>query len=201
MSFLPHLRKIRKLKRTKPSTIEDEVAKALYDLEMNHKTLRTSLPRFHINTAKEIEYGAGEKRGLIVFYPLRFLMLVRKIQKVLVAELEKKFAGRVVVLVAQRKIVRRPKDVYSLQAVQRSRTQTAVNENILTDLLYPCDIVGRRWKCRVDGSKLMKVYLDSRDRKKCEGRLRIVADIFKRLTHRPVSFGFMWNPKLQQVAH
>jgi len=54
-SYLPHLRKIRKAKRSKPSTVENDVAKAIYDLELNHRTLRTQLPRFHFNTAKELD--------------------------------------------------------------------------------------------------------------------------------------------------
>ncbi|EPY32276.1 small subunit ribosomal protein S7e [Strigomonas culicis] len=127
-------------------------------------------------------------------------MLVRSIQRVLTAELEKKHTGSIVVLVAQRKITKRPSDVYKLQKVQRSRTSTAVFESILNDLIFPCDVVGRRWRCRTDGSKVMKVFLDARDRKKIESRLPALAYVYKLLTHRVVTFGFMWNPKLQQVS-
>jgi small subunit ribosomal protein S7e len=197
--MLPHLRKLRKLKRSKPTELESSVAKALFELEQNHKTLRLSLPRFHINTVKAVE-PKGKKGALVVFYPLRYLMLVRKVQKVLTAELEKRFAGKVVLLVAQRRVTKRPTDVYKLQKVQRSTTSTAVFENILSDLLYPCDTVGRRWKCRTDGSKVQKVFLDTRDRKKIESRLPVVSYVYRQLTHRNVNFGFMWNAKLQQVS-
>ncbi len=37
-------------------------------------------------------------------------MLVRKVQKTITGELEKRFAGRVVTLVAQRKVTKRPAD-------------------------------------------------------------------------------------------
>ncbi|ORC91208.1 putative ribosomal protein S7 [Trypanosoma theileri] len=200
MSVQPHLRKLRKLKRANPSAEEDGVAKAIFDLEASHKTLRTQLPRFHINTVRTVTSPRFKKTAMVVFYPLRFLMLVRKIQRTLTAELEKRFPGSVVVLVAQRKITKRPTDVYKLQKVQRSRTSAAVFENILNDLIYPCDVVGRRWRCRTDGSKVMKVFLDSRDRKRVESRLPIIAHVYKQLTHRAVNFGFMWNPKLQQVS-
>ena len=198
--FLPHFRKLRKAKRESPSQLEKDVAKALYDLELSHKTLRLHLPRFHINTAKEVD-ARGAKKGLVVFYPLRYLMLVRKVQKVLTAELEKRFAGRVVVLVAQRKVVKRPHDVYKLQSVRRSMTRTAVDEGVLTDLLSPADVVGKRWRFRPDGSKVMKVYLDSRDKKKMESRVPVITAVYKKLVHRNIAFGYMWNPKLQQVAH
>lgn len=196
----PYLRKLRKLKRSNPSDVEESVAKTLFELETTHKTLRTQLPRFHINGVRVVENKRFKKNAMVVFYPLRFLMLVRKIQKTLTAELEKRHSGSVIVLVAQRKITKRPQDVYKIQKVQRSRTSTAVFESILSDLIYPCDVVGRRYRYRADGSKIMKVFLDTRDRKKIESRLPIIANVYKQLTHRAVSFGFMWNPKLQQVS-
>ena len=198
---VPHLRKLRKLKRqeSKASPTEDAVAKALFDLELNHKSLGKYVRRFNVNTAKELELPSG-KKALVIMYPLRFLVIIRKIQKVLINELEKKFAGTQVVLVASRKIAKRPNDVYKLQKVQRSRTSTAVFENILVDLLHPADVAGQRIKCRTDGSKIRKVFLDTRDRKRVESRLPVIAHVYKALTHRPVTFGFMWNPRLQQVS-
>ena len=201
MSYVPHLRKLRKAKRDNATPLENDVAKALYELELNHKTLRMQLPRFHINTAKEVETKKSTKKGIVVFYPLRYVMLVRKVQKILVAELEKRFAGRVVMMIAQRTITKRPSCVYQLQDVQRSTTRTAVNEAILADILFPADVVAKRFRFRVDGSKIMKVFLDARDRKKSEARLVMAAAVYKHLTHRTVNFGFMWNPRLQQVSH
>lgn len=202
MSHQPHLRKLRKLKRSKPSEIEDNVAKALHELELNHKTLRMHLPRFHINTAKVVSPSVeGARKALVVFYPLRYLMLVKKTQKVLTAELEKRFSGHIVLLVAQRRIAKRPTDVYKLQKVQRSTTSTAVYESILGDLLGATEIVGRRWKARTDGSKTQKIFLDTADRKKIENRLPLISLVYKKLTHRTVNFSFMWNAKLQQVSN
>jgi small subunit ribosomal protein S7e len=197
--LLPHLRKLRKAKHRNPKPLEEEVAKALFDLEQNHRVLKAHLPRFHINTAKEVE--TPKKNVIVVFYPLRYLMLVRKVQKVLTGELEKRFPGRVVAFVAQRKIQKRPSNLYEVEVVQRSKTATAVNDEILNDLIFPCDVVARRWRCRVDGSKQMKIFLDSRDRKKSEARLQPLSVIYRKLTGRQVRFGYMWNPKLQQVAH
>eukprot|EP00796_Vickermania_ingenoplastis_P010743 gene10743-7471_t len=198
--FWPHLRKLRKLKSAKPSEIENSVAKALFDLEQNHKTLQSQLPRFHINGVRLVESPRFKKTAMIVFYPLRYLMLVRSVQRTLTSELEKRHPNHVVVLVAQRKITKRPDNIYKIQRVQRSKTSTAVFENILNDLIYPCDVVARRWNFRADGSKIMKVFIDAHERKKIEVRLPILAHVYKLLTHRAVSFAFMWNPKLQQVS-
>ncbi|CCW71308.1 unnamed protein product [Phytomonas sp. Hart1] len=196
----PYLRKLRKLKRSKPSEIEESVAKNLFDLETTHSTLKQHLPLFHINGVRVLENQRYRRNAMIVFYPLRFLMLVRKIHRSLTTELEKRHPGFYIVLVAQRKITKRPTDTYKLQKVQRSCTRTAVFENILNDLIYPCDVVGRRWRYHEDGNKIMKVFLDARERKRIEPRLHVLGNIYKQLTHCPVSFGFMWNPKLQQVS-
>ena len=41
-----------------------------------------------------------------------------------------------------------------------SRTLTAVHDAILDDLVFPAEIVGKRIRVKLDGTKLMKVHLD-----------------------------------------
>ena len=78
----------------------------------------------------------------------------------LTRELEKKFSDRHVLLVASRRILPRPKRSNRSRSNQtqkrpRSRTLTAVHDNILTDLVYPVEIVGKRLRTKEDGSKLL----------------------------------------------
>lgn len=61
-----------------------------------------------------------------------------------------------VVVIASRRIVRPPKKGSAAKR-PRSRTLTSVHENILEDLVQPAEIVGKRCRYRLDGSKIMKV--------------------------------------------
>jgi len=78
----------------------------------------------------------------------------------LTRELEKKFSDRHVVFVAQRRMLSKPTRTSRVkQKRPRSRTLTNVHEKILEDLVYPTEIVGKRTRVAVDGSKLLKVYV------------------------------------------
>lgn len=78
----------------------------------------------------------------------------------LTRELEKKFSDRHVVFIAQRRILRKPTRSSRVgQKRPRTRTLTSVHEKILEDLVFPTDIVGKRTRIAVDGSKLLKVYV------------------------------------------
>ena len=77
----------------------------------------------------------------------------------LVRELEKKFSGKHVVFIAQRRILPKPtrKANKLKQKRPRSRTLMAVHNAILDDLVSPAEIVGKRIRIRLDGSRLFKV--------------------------------------------
>jgi hypothetical protein len=83
----------------------------------------------------------------------------------LTRELEKKFSDRHVVFVAQRRMLPKPtrnSRAKSKQMRPRSRTLTDVHAKILEDLVFPTEIVGKRTRIAVDGSKLLKVYVSPR---------------------------------------
>lgn len=110
-------------------------------------------------------------------------------------ELEKKFSERHVLIVASRRILPRPKRSNRSrntlkQQRPRSRTLTAVHDAILTDLVYPVEIVGKRLRTRPDCTKVLKVILDEKERGGVDYRLDTYAEVYRRLTGKGVSFEF-----------
>ena len=113
----------------------------------------------------------------------------------LTRELEKKFSDRQVIFLASRRILPRPKRSNRSRTSQtqkrpRSRTLTAVHDAILTDLVYPVEIVGKRTRTKEDGSKMMKVVLDEKERGGVDHRLDTYSEVYRRLTGRAVGFEF-----------
>ncbi len=113
----------------------------------------------------------------------------------LTRELEKKFSDRHVLILASRRILPRPKRSNRSRTSQtqkrpRSRTLTAVHDAILSDLVYPVEIVGKRLRTKEDGSKLLKVVLDEKERGGVDYRLDTYSEVYRRLTGRVVGFEF-----------
>ncbi|GIL70711.1 hypothetical protein Vretimale_3816 [Volvox reticuliferus] len=182
-------KKIVKERGQEPDDFEEQVAQALFDLEATNAELKSDLRDLYITSAKEVDVANGARKAIIIHVPYRLLKAFHKIQQRLVRELEKKFSGRDVVIVANRRILPPPRNGKT-NARPRSRTLTAVHDAILDDLVYPTEIVGKRIRYRLDGSKVLKVHLDPKDRNTTEYKLETFASVYKRLTGKDVSFEF-----------
>jgi len=167
------------------------VAQELLNLEMTSPELKASLRDLYITAAKEIECGGGRK-AILLYVPYKLRKSFNKVHQRLVRELEKKFSGRHVIIIAQRAIL--GKSYSRSQKTKgprpRSRTLTAVHEAILDDIVYPTEIVGKRTRVKVDGKKILKVYLDSKDQANVEGRTDTFAAVYGKLTNKNVTFLF-----------
>lgn len=181
-------KKIAKDKGAEPDDFEDSVAQAIFDLEATNSELKADLRDLYITAAKEVDVGASRK-AIIIHVPYRLLKNFHKIQQRLVRELEKKFSGKDVVLIGNRRILR-PTTSGKSNARPRSRTLTAVHDAMLDDLVYPTEIVGKRVRYRQDNSRVLKVYLDPKERNTTEYKLETFGSVYKRLTGKDVVFEF-----------
>ena len=143
-------------------------------------------------SAKEIEVG-GSRKAIIIFVPVPQLKSFQKIQVRLVRELEKKFSGKHVVFIAQRRILPKPtrkSRTKNKQKRPRSRTLTNVHDAILEDLVFPSEIVGKRIRVKLDSSRLIKVHLDKAQQNNVEHKVETFAGVYKKLTGKDVIFEF-----------
>ena len=69
--------------------------------------MQQQLRELHVTAAKEVDVGGG-KKAIVIFVPVPQLKAYQKIQTRLVRELEKKFNGRHVIFIAQRRILPKP---------------------------------------------------------------------------------------------
>jgi small subunit ribosomal protein S7e len=97
--------KVSKKGNQTPTELENEVAKALYDIEVaQNSTLRAELKDVVIRKAEEIDASNGKKIVLITF-PYRSWRSVKPAQARLLHEMEKKFSKKHVVFVAERTMI------------------------------------------------------------------------------------------------
>uniref|UniRef100_A0A0E0KCJ3 40S ribosomal protein S7 n=2 Tax=Oryza punctata TaxID=4537 RepID=A0A0E0KCJ3_ORYPU len=181
-------KKIQKEKGLEPSEFEDSVAQAFFDLENGNQELKSELKDLYINNAVQMDV-AGNRKAVVIHVPYRLRKAFKKIHVRLVRELEKKFSGKDVVIVATRRIVRPPKKGSAVQR-PRTRTLTAVHDGILEDVVYPAEIVGKRIRYRLDGAKVIKIFLDPKERNNTEYKLETFSAVYRRLCGKDVALEY-----------
>lgn len=107
----------------------------------------------------------------------------------MIRELEKKFSDAHVVVLAERRILPKPKRNSRVsQKRPRSRTLTAVHDALLQDLAFPAEIVGKRVRYLVGGSKVHKALLDDKEKEAVDYKLDTLSKVYAKLTGKQVVY-------------
>ncbi|KAM7524213.1 hypothetical protein LguiA_014115 [Lonicera macranthoides] len=165
-------KKIHKDKDLEPTEFEETVAQALFDLENTNQELKSDLKDLYINSALHIDVS-GNRKAVVIHVPYRLRKAFRKIHLRLVRELEKKFSGKDVVVIATRRIVRPPKKGSAAQR-PRSRTLTSVHDAMLEDVVYPAEII----------------FLDPKAKNDTEYKLETFTGVYRKLSGKDVVFEY-----------
>ncbi len=56
--------------------------------------------------------------------------------------------------------------------------------------MYPFEMIGKRIRVKVDGSKLMKILLDEKEKDKTEDKLEVWSQIYQKLTAKKIIFDY-----------
>jgi len=128
----------------------------------------------------------------VVFLPFRSWKSARTIQGKLIRELEKKLK-RNVMICANRTILDKnfKRKGVNFKVRPRSRTLTGVHDSILQDIVGPAEIVGRRTRIATDGSKLIKIFLDTKEKESTEEKLDTFSAVYRKLTAKQVAFQYV----------
>ncbi|KAF4673551.1 40S ribosomal protein [Perkinsus chesapeaki] len=168
--------------------LEQNVARALTEIEASNIEMKVLLKGIVFASAKEVEIKA-DRKAVVVFFPARVWKSVQKVQGRLIHELEKKFPKQQVIFVAQRTILDKDFRRRGLKVRPRTRTLTSVHEAMLDDIVGPAEIVGKRTHVSTDGRKTLKVILEQTDAHQ-EDRFAAYSAVYMKLTNKPALFMF-----------
>ena len=183
---LTSLRKIHTEKDAKPTELEQKVAQAIFDLEVHSKELKVDLQPLHFVKATEVNVSKT-KKAIVVFVPERQANSWKRIQIRFVRELEKKFAGYHIIVVANRKALKKPT---GLAPRPRRRALASVHQDLLLDVCYPIDVVGQRKRVKVDGSTQYKIQLDSKEKNNYDQKVQTFSAVYRNLTGKHAKYSF-----------
>lgn len=180
------------------SAIHTEIDKLVVDATKNFEHKKTSKTEI-VHEVKEIKVTGDDKKtytALVVYLPFVYVKNHRALLAKLVNDIQAK--RKVPAFIVSHRTLINPKESFK-QKIPRNRTLTSVYDSILEDLIAPATIIGKRARYHLDGSQHLKVFLNDESKAFLESKLSLIAQIYKQLTNRKVSFEFRHEVSFAKV--
>mmetsp|Transcript_6324 Transcript_6324/g.10988 ORF Transcript_6324/g.10988 Transcript_6324/m.10988 type:complete len:196 (+) Transcript_6324:485-1072(+) len=173
-----------------PTDFEAEVSRTLKGVSRVDE-LGEALGKIFLTDAWEFaqQYKGSQVRAVVLSVHFRSQAALKSVYEKLVAELEKRF-NRPVIVLYTRTILPKYYKEKGQQKRPRSRTLTAVHEAYLEDILFPHLYIGKRIRMKVNGSRLIKILLDPKDREVTEQKLDTWAAVYRKVACKDIVFEY-----------
>jgi len=192
--------KIIKKDGSKPSELEEEVAKRLHQIEQDNADLKKELSIILITSAELVDYEDADKtraQYLLIRILHRSQGAFKKAGYKVLEKLEAQY-DKPVIIVANRTIISPKAKHHPSQKRPRTRTLTAVHKEVLADVCFPSNITGRGVRIDIDGKKSQKVCLDPLDKEIMDHKVAAITHCYPKLTTHRIHLGFSKPSLFQQ---
>lgn len=171
------------------STLHSDIDKIVVDATKGYEHKKTSKTEI-VHEVKEVKIVGDDKKqytALVVYLPFVYFKNHKGLLSKIVNDIQSK-KKLPTFLVAQRTLINKKSDFK--QKISRNRTLTSVYDSILEDLISPGTIIGKRQRYHLDGSQHNKIFLNEESKAFLENKTTLIAQIYKQLTNRKVTFEF-----------
>ena len=180
------------------SNLHKEIDKIIVDITKNCENKKTTKSEILVDV-KEVKISGEDKKSfiaLVIYLPFVYVKNHKSLLAKIVNEVQAKKKVPAFVL-SQRTVIHKKGDFN--QKIPRNRTLTSVYDSILDDLIAPGILIGKRLRYHLDGSQHTKVFLNEESRAFIEHKTHSIAQIYKHLTNRKITFEFKPEPSYIQV--
>lgn len=180
------------------SNLHKEIDKIIVDITKHSENKKTTKSEILVDV-KEVKIVGEDKKNfnaLVIYLPFVYVKNHKSLLAKIVNEVQAKKKVPAFVL-SQRTVIHKKADFN--QKIPRNRTLTSVYDSILDDLIAPGILIGKRLRYHLDGSQHTKVFLNEESRAFIEHKTHSIAQIYKHLTNRKITFEFKPEPSYIQV--
>lgn len=176
-----------------------EVSKVLNDVVHTPGDKKSAPRGAAVTDVKEYQFTNEDKKtstAVVVYLPYIFVRDNKALVTKVVNEIQKR-RNQHAFVVAKRTTINKKADFK--QRIPRNRTLTAVYDSILDDLIAPAQIIGKRIRYRLNGSQLIKIFVNEESKGFLENKTHLIAQLYFALTNRKIAIEFRPETSFIQI--